>query len=195
LTFGISFSARSNVRRRTCHPKCEEPSGPQGGLAPARTNTQKATQWPGTKSPHRVRMAYGVGAISVGKQLFIGIDVSKVRLAAAGQNRRPIGPACTLLSVAAGGEPSDAAVVWRHAEGRKRCRASGIGGLQSVANLGDEIGRQRDKCPIARSKKRRFQVLYANARQSWSVALWKGAPGSNPGLKFAFANPWCRYDF
>ena len=47
-----------------------------------------------------------------------------------------------LLLAAAGGEPSDAAAVWRHAaEDRDAAVASGIGGSQSGANFGDEIGR------------------------------------------------------
>jgi hypothetical protein len=59
---------------------------------------------------------------------------------------------------------------WSGAEDRNAAVVSGIGGLQSAANFGDEMGRQRDNCLITRSEKRRLQVLYAKARQNQSVA-------------------------
>ena len=47
--------------------------------------------------------------------------------AAVGEDRRTAGQACTLLLAAAGGEPSDAAAVWRHAaEDRDAAVAGGI---------------------------------------------------------------------
>jgi len=82
-------------------------------------------------------------------------------------SRRPVNTTadCQALHVAAGEEPSEAAVVWRHtAEDRHAADASGISCLHSVAKFGEEIGRQRDKCLITRSEQRRFQVLFANAR-------------------------------
>jgi hypothetical protein len=38
--------------------------------------------------------------------------------------------------------------------------------LQSAADFGDEIGRQRDKCLRIQSGKRQFRMFYANARQN-----------------------------
>ncbi len=61
--------------------------------------------------------------------------------AAAGENRRSVDQARTLLLVAVGGESSDAAAVWRYAaEDCHAAVASGIGSLQSTANCDDEIG-------------------------------------------------------
>jgi len=48
--------------------------------------------------------------------------------------------------------------------------------LQSAANFGDEIGRQRDNCLITRSEKRRLQVLYVNTRQNW---FYEGPEGDD----------------
>jgi hypothetical protein len=42
--------------------------------------------------------------------------------------------------------------------------ADGIVRAQSGADFGDETGRQKDKCLMTRSVKRRYQLLYANAR-------------------------------
>ena len=47
---------------------------------PRSDKTQRPVQSPGTKSPHRARMGCGVGAISGGKPMFVGIDVSKAQL-------------------------------------------------------------------------------------------------------------------
>jgi hypothetical protein len=50
----------------------------------------------------------------------------------------------TLLP-AAGGEPSDAAVIRRHAvKHRNAAVVTGIGGPQSAANFSDDIGRKRE---------------------------------------------------
>jgi hypothetical protein len=38
--------------------------------------------------------------------------------------------------------------------------------LQTAADFGDEIGRQRDKCLRIQSEKRQFRMFYANARQN-----------------------------
>src|ERR1035437_8816582 len=87
--------------------------------------------------------------------------------ATVGENRRAVKQACALLLAAAGGESSDAAAVWLHAaEDRGAAVASEIGGLQSAADFGDEIGRQRDKCIRIQSEKRQFRMFYANARQN-----------------------------
>src|ERR1039457_3700261 len=87
--------------------------------------------------------------------------------AAPGETRRAFNQACALLLAAAGGESSDAAAVWLHAaEDRGAAVASGIGGLQSAADFGDEIGRQRDTCIRIQSEKRQFRMFYANARQN-----------------------------
>ena len=70
------------------------------------------------------------GAADAGRHL-----VADQLAAAVGQDRRPIDQTCPLLLVAAGGEPSDAAAVWRHAARRsRRCR------------------RQRDKASAERSR-------------------------------------------
>src|SRR6202022_896686 len=96
-----------------------------------------------------------VGAADEGRHL-----VANQLAAAVGEDRRTAHPTCALLLVAVGRGAPDAAVVWRHAaEDRNAAVASGIGGLQSAANFGDEIGRQRDNCLITRSEKRRLQVL------------------------------------
>ena len=56
--------------------------------------------------------------------------------AAVGEDRRTAHPTCALLLVAVGGEPSDAAVVCRHAaKDHDAAVASGIGGLQRAANF------------------------------------------------------------
>jgi len=87
-----------------------------------------------------------------------GTLVADQLAAAAGENQRTIDQACTLLLVAAGREPSDTAVVWWHAG--KIAAPPPVGcGLQNATNFGDEIARQRDKCLITRSEKRRFQVF------------------------------------
>src|ERR1019366_723005 len=52
------------------------------------------------------------------------------------------------------------------AEDRGAAVASGIGGLQSAADFGDEIGRQRDRYLRIQSGKRQFRMFYANARQN-----------------------------
>ena len=97
--------------------------------------------------------------------------------AAAGENRRTVDQARTLLLAAAGGEPSDAAAVCRHAaEDRGAAVAGGIGGLLSATDFGDEIGRQRDKCPRISSETRQLRVSYVSAMQNWSVAVsWKAS--------------------
>ena len=75
------------------------------------------------------------------------------------------------ILVDAGGEPSDAADVRRHAaEDCDAAGASGIGGPQCAADFGDEIGMAGiDKCLKIRSEKRRFRMFYANARQNWPL--------------------------
>src|ERR1019366_4395229 len=95
--------------------------------------------------------------------------------AAAGENPRAVDKACALLLVAPGGGSSGALALRQHAaENRDAAVASRIGGPQSGADFGDEIGRQRDKCLRTRLEKRQFRVFYANARQNWSVAgPWK----------------------
>jgi len=56
----------------------------------------------------------------------------------------PFDKACPVLPVAAGGEPSDAPALRQHAtEDPNAVVASGIGGPQSTADLGDRIGRKR----------------------------------------------------
>jgi hypothetical protein len=91
------------------------------------------------------------------------------------KNRRAFDKACPLLLVAAGGEPSDAPALRKHAaEDRDAAVAGGIGGPQSGADSGDELERERDKCLKTRLEECQFRVFYANARQNWSVAgSWK----------------------
>src|SRR5216683_6059169 len=63
--------------------------------------------------------------------------------AATGENRWAFNQACTLLLVAAGGEPSDAAVVCRHAaEDRSAAVAGGIRRAQSGADFDDDARAQ-----------------------------------------------------
>jgi hypothetical protein len=68
---------------------------------------------------------------------------------------------------------------------------AGYGGLQSATDFGDEIGRQRDKCLITRSeKRRRFQVFMPTRGRA---GTWrrngKAPPASNPNSNFGFAKP------
>jgi hypothetical protein len=73
----------------------------------------------------------------------------------------------------------DAAVVWRHAaEDRNAAVASGIGGLQSAANFGDEIeGKGITVCKLGRknaaftcfmSTRGRTGPLRRNGKASWA---------------------------
>jgi hypothetical protein len=65
------------------------------------------------------------------------------QLAAAGENRRTVNRARRILLVGAGGGISYVALFWgRASEDRKAAVASRIGGLQSAANLGDDLRRQ-----------------------------------------------------
>jgi hypothetical protein len=80
------------------------------------------------------------------------------------------------------------------AEDRNAAVASGIGGLQSAANFGDEIARQRDKCLITRSEKRRFQVLLPTRDRTGPLRRDGKASGLKPGFELRVCNPCCRCD-
>jgi hypothetical protein len=73
--------------------------------------------------------------------------------AATGENRRTVDQARMLLLAAAGGEPSDAAVIWRHAaEDRGAAVAGGIRLAHRGAIFDDDAG-AREKCPRDRAEK------------------------------------------
>ena len=105
------------------------------------------------------------------------------------------GQACALLTVAAGGEPSDAAVVWRlPAEDRNAGGASGIGGLHSVPNFGGETGRQRDKCLTTQSENGGVRCFMPTRGRAGQLRRYEKASGLKPrASNFAFGSPWCRY--
>ncbi len=86
---------------------------------------------------------------------------------------------------------TDPAVVWRHAaEDRNAAIASGIGGLQSAPNFGDEIGRQGDECLITRSENPVSGALcHREAELGPLRRNGKGLRVQTGGSNFAFANP------
>jgi hypothetical protein len=95
----------------------------------------------------------------------------------------------------AGGEPSDAAVVWWHAGVAALPSPAGYGGWQSATNFGDEIGRQRDKCLITRSEKRRFPVFMPTRGRAGPLRRMEKRLRHQPGLELQVGKtPWCRGD-
>jgi hypothetical protein len=101
------------------------------------------------------------------------------------------------LLVAAGGESSDAAAVWRHAaKDYDAAGASGIGGPQSAADFGDEIG-GREKCLRNRLDKRHFRGLHGRETPNRACRAPLGTPlaktelePANAGLKPCRVRPF-----
>jgi Transposase DDE domain group 1 len=88
--------------------------------------------------------------------------------------------------VAAGGESSDTANIWRHAaEDRSAAGTGGIEGSQSAADFGDETERESDRCLRTPRKKGRYRCFGVKAKQNRPV---EKPLGLQAGLHLAFAN-------
>jgi hypothetical protein len=83
----------------------------------------------GAAMAERDRLQFGQSVAAAGATEEDREVVADEFAATAGENGRAIGEACPLLLVAAGGESSDAATIWRHGAA-DRC-AAGAGGIES----------------------------------------------------------------
>src|ERR1035437_3866488 len=102
--------------------------------------------------------------------------------AAVGENRRTFDKARTLLLAAAGGEPSDAPALCKHAaQDRGAAIARGIGDPQGGADFGDAGGwREVRTVGGIDWKNGIFGCFGVNVRQNWPVAARYKAPGRKP---------------
>ena len=93
--------------------------------------------------------------------------------AAAGEDRRTVGKACPLLLAIVGGEPTDAAPVWKHtAADRGFAAASRVGS----AGRRNQSGRRRGV------EGRSVLEIASKWGKSWPFGSGKGPAGARPGL-------------